>query len=256
LIRSSEKTARDEFLLKVREALGKKSTLVDKTEIMKYFSTSQGELNIRAQEIKDRCQANVEQLVIKLENQAINAKWNVTRVGSPQKACEYVEKLVNEKKAKSLLYSHYPILDKMDLSNYMFNTDVVLKGDCLSDVSEYSEKEISGRQKKEEAFSSDIGLTGVDYAIAETGTCVLIPRHGISRLVSLVPPIHVAFVELEQIIETIDDVFTLRRLELFQKGDIGSYMNFISGPSRTADIEQTLTIGVHGPKEAYMVIVG
>ena len=255
MIRSSEKIDRDEFLLKVREALGKKSTLTDKTAIMKYFSTSQEELNIRAQEIKDRCQANKETLAIKLEEQAIKAKWNVTRVGSIQKACQYVTKIVNEKKAKLLLYSHYPILEKMDLDNYMSNTDVVLKRDSLPDAFEFSEKEVARHRKKEEAFSSDIGLTGVDYAIAETGTCVLIPQHGISRLVSLVPPVHVAFVGLDQIVETADDVFTLRRLELFQKGDIGSYMNFISGPSRTADIEQTITIGVHGPKEAHMVIV-
>ena len=48
----------------------------------------------------------------------------------------------------------------------------------------------------------------------------------------------------------------LKRQEFLEKGDWGSYMSFITGPSRTADIEQTLTIGVHGPKEVHMVLIG
>ena len=81
------------------------------------------------------------------------------------------------------------------------------------------------------------------------------PRAGISRLVSLVPPVHIALVRKQDILNSIDDVFLLRRLDYYNNGDMGSYLNFITGPSRTADIEQTIVVGVHGPKEAHMVLL-
>ena len=96
----------------------------------------------------------------------------------------------------------------------------------------------------------------MDYAIAETGTAVVLPRQGLSRLVSLVPPVHVAVVRPREVLESLDDLFILRRLAYYEGGgDMGSYMNFITGPSRTADIEQKLVIGVHGPKEVHMVLM-
>ena len=103
---------------------------------------------------------------------------------------------------------------------------------------------------------AQLGITGVDYAVAETGTCVLLPRSGVSRAVSLLPPIHLAIVETNQVYENLDDLFAMRRL-VFQdgRGEMGSYMSFISGPSRTADIEQTIVVGVHGPKEAYLLLL-
>ena len=111
------------------------------------------------------------------------------------------------------------------------------------------------QELRDQVVQADIGVTGVDYVIAETGTCVILPRKGVSRLTSLVPPVHVAVVEKGQVLETRDDLFALKRQELLEKGDWGSYMSFITGPSRTADIEQTLTIGVHGPGEVHIVLV-
>ena len=109
---------------------------------------------------------------------------------------------------------------------------------------------------RQQAVRADLGITGADYAIAETGSVVLLPRHGLSRLVSLLPPIHVAIVRPQEVVESLEDLFLLRRLAFYQgDGDMGSYMNFITGPSRTADIEQTLVTGVHGPKEAHLLIL-
>ena len=77
-----------------------------------------------------------------------------------------------------------------------------------------------------------------------------------SRAVSLLPTVHVAIVEARQVYENLDDLFAVCRLA-FQDNryDMGSYMSFISGPSRTADIEQTIVVGVHGPKETHMVLL-
>ena len=86
---------------------------------------------------------------------------------------------------------------------------------------------------------------------------VVLPRRGLSRLVSLAPPVHLALVRPQEVVETLDDLLLLRRLEYYHNGgDMGSYLNFITGPSRTADIEMTLVVGVHGPKEAHLVLLG
>ena len=86
---------------------------------------------------------------------------------------------------------------------------------------------------------------------------VVLPRRGLSRLVSLVPPVHVAVVRPQDVVDSLDDVFLFRRLEYYRNGeDMGSYLNFITGPSRTADIEMRLVVGVHGPKEVHLVLLG
>ena len=92
--------------------------------------------------------------------------------------------------------------------------------------------------------------------MAETGSVVVLPRKGLSRLVSLVPPVHLAIVRPKDLVENIDDVFLFRRLEYLRNGgDMGSYLNFITGPSRTADIEMRLVVGVHGPREVHLVLL-
>jgi len=103
-----------------------------------------------------------------------------------------------------------------------------------------------------ELFSYDVGVTMAQAAIAETGTLVLESEKERHRLVSLLPPVHVAVVRSENICLTIGDA--LKQL----RGDdkcLSRAITFITGPSRTADIELTLTVGVHGPKELYVIIL-
>ncbi len=101
------------------------------------------------------------------------------------------------------------------------------------------------------------GITGVDAAIAETGSLVLASSRigdpqapGRGRTVSLLPPVHIALVRKEQIIYSALTVF--RRLA---EGPLPSQVIFASGPSRSADIENDLSIGVHGPKQVHVIIL-
>ncbi len=105
--------------------------------------------------------------------------------------------------------------------------------------------------------TADVGITGADLAIAEIGTLVLTAAPGHPRMASALPLRHVAVLWSEQIVPTLADVVP-RLKELFMNSD-GSWstsaVSLITGPSRTADIEQTLTIGVHGPRELVVVLV-
>ena len=99
-------------------------------------------------------------------------------------------------------------------------------------------------------FRFDVGVTTAQAAIAETGTLVLDSAHEQHRLVSLVPPVHIAIVGASTICATLSDALTT-----LQNGkELSPAVTFITGPSRTADIELTLTIGVHGPQELYVIV--
>jgi L-lactate dehydrogenase complex protein LldG len=87
-------------------------------------------------------------------------------------------------------------------------------------------------------------------AIAETGTLVLESDRERHRLVSLVPPIHIALVKAENIVPTLGEAFSVVR----RGAGLSRAITFITGPSRTADIELTLSIGVHGPKDLYVIV--
>lgn len=99
-------------------------------------------------------------------------------------------------------------------------------------------------------FSFDAGITTAQAAIAETGTLVLDSSDERHRFASLVPPVHIAIIDAARICETLGDALTLLR----QQRELSRAVTFITGPSRTADIELTLTIGVHGPQELYVII--
>ncbi len=99
-------------------------------------------------------------------------------------------------------------------------------------------------------FRFDVGITSAQAAIAETGTLVLDSSHERHRLVSLVPPVHIAIVDASRIVETLGEALALLRRDK----EISHAVTFVTGPSRTADIELTLAIGVHGPQELYVII--
>jgi L-lactate dehydrogenase complex protein LldG len=102
-----------------------------------------------------------------------------------------------------------------------------------------------------EVSKADVGITSADYALAETGTLVMLSSAKEARLVSLLPPVHVAIFPKSSILVGLDELFTV----VPAPAESTSAMVMITGPSRTADIEQILVRGVHGPGEIYSVIV-
>lgn len=102
----------------------------------------------------------------------------------------------------------------------------------------------------QDLFKLDVGITYAQAGIAETGTLVLDSSRERNRLVSLVPPVHIAILDAARICATLGET-----LALLQSADeISPAITFITGPSRTGDIELTLTVGVHGPQELYVIV--
>ncbi|MBI3940573.1 MAG: lactate utilization protein [Acidobacteria bacterium] len=94
-----------------------------------------------------------------------------------------------------------------------------------------------------------VGVTGADFGLADTGTLVLQTSDRRGRLLSALPPVHVAILEAQRILPDLAAF-------LAQGCGDSSAVAFVTGPSKTADIEQTLTVGVHGPAELHIVLVG
>ena len=156
-------------------------------------------------------------------------------------AADLVE-IVREKNIRSLLYAPKTDTGKMVDSVWKSGTD------NLPELRPYHQ---DIEAFKEELFDIDAGITGTRGGIAETGALILWPTQEEPRLMSLVPPIHIAVLSSGMIHDTFSDAISSEKWV----DQMPTNALLISGPSKTADIEMTLAFGVHGPKELVVLIV-
>ena len=97
-----------------------------------------------------------------------------------------------------------------------------------------------------------VGMTGAFCAIAETGTLMMLSGAETQGATSLLPETHIALVPASRLVPGMEEGFALARAEL---GQLPRAVNFISGPSRTGDIEQTIVLGAHGPYRVHVILV-
>lgn len=155
------------------------------------------------------------------------------RVPTMAAACEYV---ANEIAGKTCVASNAPYLAECGITGIAGVQSGIRNLDEL----------------RAACATCEIGITSADYALGDTGTLVMIASPAEARLVSLLPPAHLAVVPKERLLTGLDELFTLVPMP----ADVTSSMVLITGPSRTADIEQILVRGVHGPGSVTVVIVG
>jgi len=111
----------------------------------------------------------------------------------------------------------------------------------------------SGMQVEARSARGDdlVGISGAFCAIAETGTLMMLSGPSTPAAVSLLPETHIAVVNKARIVRGMEDAWELLRTE---SGHMPRAVNFISGPSCTADIEQTVTLGAHGPYRVHIIL--
>lgn len=174
------------------------------------------------------------------------------RVGTADEVPGVIERLARERRAQRVIAWH-PDAMGTDWSAPLRAAGVPLDPMPPGEMGEESARPALRRR----ITDAEIGLTGADLAVAETGSLVLISGAGRPRSTSLLPPCHIAVFGRSALVESLAQAGVF--LEAWH-GDAapawkGGAINVITGPSRTADIELTLTRGVHGPKELHAIFV-
>jgi L-lactate dehydrogenase complex protein LldG len=125
---------------------------------------------------------------------------------------------------------------------------------CVEDkLIAYAGFAISDRIIKTDLANCDVSITGCEYLVARTGSIVMSSAKASGRSVSVYAPIHICIAFTNQLVYDITDA--LEALKKKYGNNLPSFITFATGPSRTADIEKTLVVGVHGPKEVYLFLV-
>lgn len=125
---------------------------------------------------------------------------------------------------------------------------------CVEDklMNVFSEQ-LADRLIKTDLANCDVSVTGCEYLVARTGTVVMSSAQTSGRNVSVYAPIHICIAYTNQIVYDLKDA--LQGVKDKYGAKLPSLITFATGPSRTADIEKTLVVGVHGPKEVYLFLV-
>ncbi|MFN0056049.1 MAG: lactate utilization protein C [Planctomycetales bacterium] len=182
--------------------------------------------------------------------QSLLAEWTAVggqgaRVSGTAAVGDYVRTLITRHQVSSVLRWKHPLLDRLELDRLLRELNVSIAG-----WEELEQQAAAARWPA--AFAPGLGITSVDWAVAETGTLALAARPGQGRVVSLLPPVYLAILEPSQIVPDLFDLF--EKLEL-EKADLPSNLSLVTGPSKTGDIELKLTTGVHGPGTVHLLVV-
>lgn len=105
-------------------------------------------------------------------------------------------------------------------------------------------------------FNAQFGINGANVISADTGSMFIIENEGNARLVTGAPPVEIALIGMEKVVPTLQDAFkTVEVTWRYANYKMPSYLNIISGPSKTGDIEKVITYGAHGPKELHVIFI-
>lgn len=124
---------------------------------------------------------------------------------------------------------------------------------CVEEKFRSAAATISDRLVKNDLAACDVSITGCEYLVARTGSIVMSTAQPSGRSVSVYAPVHICIAYTSQLVYDVKDAL-LAAKEKYRE-NIPSLITFATGPSRTADIEKTLVVGVHGPKEVYVFLV-
>lgn len=175
-------------------------------------------------------------------------------VNSSAEVLSYLEKLVPDNKPFKVALSDSAAIGSLLVSEW-------LDGRGVSVLPPYDEFEPPARrgsgsmkQYMESLLEADIGITSASYGIAETGTLVYLSGGEQHRLISLLPPVHLCLLGRQQIVPGMNELFRRTADNFHPNARPPQALTLVTGPSCTADIEQTLTTGIHGPGELHILI--
>lgn len=187
----------------------------------------------------------------RFESELRNLGCNTYRASTLSELEETLCSILEQNKAQSVVLSRNPFLHQLQIGKMLDHRGIrVVVWPTTKDG------QPEGSFFHDECFAAGAGITGVDFALAETGSLVLTSLTEGSQLASLAPPVHIALYRRSQIRATLDEV--LQHLPVScdpGKPSPARSVVFVSGTSRTADIEQILIRGVHGPRSVHAILV-
>ncbi|QTA88200.1 LutC/YkgG family protein [Desulfonema magnum] len=236
-----------QFIHKVRTALGHpRCEKRSQSDFNKKFHPRRHVSDRLLEKIENRTDKDRRELLNHLIKAAAPLNLNVIPQKNTEMVTAAIAGLVREKEPewgtlKNVIAWDHPLIRKLNLAEALAEQNVLVE---------------TGSWKLETRNSACIGITSADYCMAETATLVMKTRPGQARSVSLLPSVHVAVTELRQIIADMKELYALLKWHPDEKAEgLTNCMTFITGPSKTADIEATLVHGVHGPREVYIYVI-
>jgi len=197
-----------------------------------------------------------EEVLSRFEAELTRVAGVAHRAASRQELEEILGVILLQAKAESAVLSRNPLLKELGLEALLRDWK---KGVTVWPAAEDGAApvaESSLRTFAKASFSAIVGITGVEFALAETGSLVITSWTEGAQLASLAPPVHIALYRPGQLVASLDEVLERLRVAFPPSEPAwGRSVVFITGTSRTADIEQILIRGVHGPGELHAVLV-
>jgi L-lactate dehydrogenase complex protein LldG len=249
------------FLRRIRTALGHAPN--DSREARDLFAEGPSDEELQLLDrIRRRSAADRQALLERLIEAGKPINLNVIPLPDSAYATAAIARLAAEKhpewgEAKNIAAWRHPLIDSLNLSESLSRLQIPLH--VTNPIPVAADKEFDeaerGRQRVA-IIASFIGVTSADFCLADTATLVMRNRSGQPRSVALVPSIHIAVITLDQVVADMKELFALLRWEeRYRQEGLSNYMSFISGPSKTADIEATMVHGAHGPREVHLFVI-
>jgi len=244
--------SQEEFINRIKMALGKPMAPSQRNDDL-FKSVMSDETRTILERLNNRTPAERKKLLATLIEAAGPINLKVISCEDVNSVTAAIVDLVRDKDPewghkKSVVAWQHPLIENLNLPAALSQQDV--------DVFFTDLKETQGENLRRQVIDSYIGITAADFCLADTATLVMRTRAGQARSVSLVPAIHIAVIELNQIIADLKELYALLKWDPQAKEEgLTNCMTFISGPSKTADIEATMVHGAHGPREVHVFVL-
>jgi L-lactate dehydrogenase complex protein LldG len=241
-----------EFIRRIKKALGRQSADLQMESNLFADKISDESRAVLAR-MKERSAADRRKLLATLIEAAKPINLTVIACQDTHSAAAAIVDLVRDKAPewgdkKSVVAWKHPLIESLNLPAALSAQGVPV---FFADLQKYDAESL-----RRHIIDSYIGITSTDFCLADTATLVMRTRAGQARSVSLVPSIHVAVIELSRVIADLKELYALLKWDPQEsKEGVTNCMTFISGPSKTADIEATMVHGAHGPREVHVFVI-
>jgi len=253
------------------------------------------ELRARARSIREECLSRLPELISEFMTRATEAGARLHLASSTEEALKQIEAIIDQRQARLVIKAKSMVSEEIGLNEFLVRKGIRVVetdlGEWIIQLAKERPSHITApalHKTREEIasllskhlgrsipadpreitraareymrplfFQADIGISGANLAIAESGTLVIISNEGNARLVTSLPPVHIAIITVEKIVATMEQAITLIKALIASASGkrLTSYVSFITGPSSTTDIEKEMVIGAHGPEELHIILL-